>query len=83
MSPGENVGVMLPDSTVTGRYKPVRGSRPRPRSPTQAIARATRESRSGDRRSAALTALLPVLEIPAGIAARYLLVAARWVPVNA
>src|SRR3954447_1656687 len=66
-SPGEKAGAMLPDSTVTGRYKPVRGSKPSPTSATQATASAARASRSTHPRSAAPATLLPVLEIPAGI----------------
>jgi hypothetical protein len=43
---------------------------------------ATDASEREERRSAA-KALLRSLEIPAGICVGYLLVAARWVPVNA
>ena len=77
---------MLPDSTVTGRYQPVRGSSPSPTSATTANTKnscaATAGSRRNADRSAARAALLS-LESPAGIAVGYWLVAARCVPVNA
>ena len=76
----------IASGTVTGRYKPVRGSNPRTSRPTSAPVRAspaaTDASDCEERRSAA-RALLRSLEIPAGICAGYLLVAARCVPVNA
>src|SRR6188508_1623049 len=86
MSPGANAGRMLPDSTVTGRYQPVRGSSPRPTSATTAPTKKSCAARAGSRRNAdrsAARAALLSLESPAGIAVGYLLVAARCVPVNA
>src|SRR5512144_2851142 len=86
MSPGENAGRMLPESTVTGRYQPVRGSRPRPtsaaRASTSASCARAAARRRGTRRSATGVALLS-LEIPADTCVGYRSVAARCVPVNA
>src|SRR5262249_20072138 len=75
MSPGAKAGRMLPDSTVTGRYQPVRGTRPSMTSAVTASRNASCAASTGRRRSADRSAGLPALlwlEIPAGIRRRLL-----------